>query len=97
MPRFPSHEPKPSGDPRLAEFMRKHDVQAPVEQIEYVDWLATSLNREKLGDIRKRIVKLACGHFETTRNRTKCPCSQCHAMILNGEDYAAFRGIAAEE
>ena len=79
-------------DEELAATMRKFKVKAPVEQIVRTDILATAINRQKLGsDIRKRIVDLECGHKEITTNITRAPCSQCHAMILNGEDYEAFR------
>jgi hypothetical protein len=77
------------GDAVLAEFMRDRKVPAPVERIVHTDWLATAINREKLG--KRRIVKLECGHDEITRNLDRCRCSTCHKMILDGEDYEAFR------
>lgn len=86
------------GDPVLADQMRRLKVKAPVERILMTDWLATAINKENLG--LKRVVKLECGHDEVTRNITKAPCSKCHAMILNGEDYDAFRnhrdGVSVE-
>lgn len=84
--------PENPGDPVLAAEMRRLGVKAPVENIVHTDWLATALNREKLGpDIRKRIVKLECGHEEVTTNLTRCPCTKCHQLILDGKDYDAFR------
>jgi len=80
------------GDPELAALMRRMKVKAPIEKILRTDWLATALNRKKLGeDMCKRIVDLACGHKAVTRNARTCPCSTCHGMILNGDDYEAFR------
>jgi hypothetical protein len=80
------------GDPQLAERMRQFKVKAPVEKIIATDLLATALNRDTLGDdLCKRIVDLACGHKAVTRNATSCQCSICHEMILNGEDYEAWR------
>lgn len=83
-------EPIARGDDELATTMRRMKVPAPVEQIAYTDWLLTALNREKLGE-RRRVVVLACGHHEVTANSRSCRCAKCHAMILNGEDYEAFR------
>lgn len=82
------------GDPVLAAVMRsmRINAKAPVEKIVGTDWLASAINRPKLGpDMCKRIVDLACGHKAVTRNARTCPCSICHEMILNGEDYEAFR------
>lgn len=80
------------GDPKLAETMKRYWKKPPVERIVQTDWVATSLNRSQLGaDLRKRIVDLACGHKEVTINARSCPCSTCHKMILDGEDYDAFR------
>jgi len=80
------------GDLELAEKMKIYWKKPPVERIVRTDWLATSINREKLGaDMCKRIVDLACGHQAVTRNARSCPCKACHEMILAGEDYDAFR------
>jgi len=80
------------GDPVLAETMRRFWKKPPVEKIVATDFLATSLNRATLGtDLCKRIVDLECGHKAVTRSARTCPCSICHDMILNGEDYEAFR------
>lgn len=82
------------GDPVLAAAMRAMSInaKAPVEKIIRTDWLATAVNRGKLGpDHCKRIVDLACGHKAVTRNARTCPCKDCHKMILDGEDYEAFR------
>lgn len=80
------------GDPELAATMRRFKVKAPVEKIVRTNYLATALNRAQLGaDYCNRIVELACGHREVTRNARSCPCSTCHKMILDGEDYEAFR------
>jgi hypothetical protein len=80
------------GDPKLAKIMRDMKVPAPVERIVRTDLFATAFNREKLGsDMCKRIVDLECGHQAVTRNAKTCKCTACHEMILNGEDYEAFR------
>jgi hypothetical protein len=80
------------GDPELAKIMKRVWKNPPVERIVRTDWLATSINRDKLGeDMCKRIVDLACGHKAVTRNAKTCPCKECHKMILDGEDYDAFR------
>lgn len=78
------------GDPVLAEFMRRHDPGAPVEKILRTDFFMTALNGERLRG-NERIVILECGHYAITANSTRCRCSFCHEMILNGEDYEAFR------
>ena len=81
-----------SGDPVLAKTMRDAGVKAPVERILRTDFLATAFNRDTLGsNMMKRIVDLECGHKAITRNVKRCKCPQCHEMILNGEDYVAFR------
>jgi hypothetical protein len=80
------------GDPELAAFMRKHKMPAPVERIMRTDWIATAVNRKKLGgNMGKRIVELACGHRAVTTNIKRCKCEDCHKMIMDGEDYEAFR------
>ncbi len=80
------------GDPELAAMMKRVWKKPPVERIVQTDWLATAVNREKLGpDMCKRIVELACGHRVVTRNARTCGCADCHKMILAGEDYDAFR------
>lgn len=80
------------GDPELAERMKLYWKKPPVERIIRTDFLATAINREKLGeDLCKRIVELDCGHRAVTRNAKTCPCLDCHKMILDGEDYEAFR------
>ena len=81
-----------TGDPVLAKFMRDAGVKAPVERIISEDFLMTAFNRDRLGtDMRKRVVDLECGHKTFTKNRKRAPCEICHEMILNGEDYHAFR------
>jgi hypothetical protein len=78
------------GDPVLATVMK--GAKAPVELIVRTDWLATAVNRERLGeDMRRRIVDLACGHKAVTVNVKTCKCKACHAMILRGADYDKFR------
>lgn len=80
------------GDPELAAKMKSYWKKPPVEKIVATDFLATALNRAKLGpDHCKRIVDLACGHKAVTRNARTAPCETCHKMILDGEDYEAFR------
>ncbi len=80
------------GDPELAAFQKRFWKKPPVEKIVQTDWLATALNRAKLGpDHCKRVVDLACGHKAVTRNAKSCPCKACHKMILNGEDYDLWR------
>ena len=84
--------PSVTGDPELATTMRRLGVKAPVERIIRTDFLATAFNRDKLGpNMLKRIVDLECGHREITTNAKRCKCHTCHEMILNGEDYEAFR------
>lgn len=78
------------GDSTLAKFMRDQNVKAPMERIVRIDYFMLIFNSEKL----KRgeyIVDLACGHKTVTKNRKRAPCGDCHEMILNGEDYDAFR------
>jgi hypothetical protein len=82
------------GDPELAETMKRYWKKPPVEKIVATDFLATALNRGTLGnDLCKRIVDLACGHKAVTRNVKTCPCLSCHKMILDGEDYDAWRNL----
>ncbi len=86
-------DPHSEGDPVLAAFMREHKVPAPVERIDYIDLFATALRHGENPkmDIRKKVAQLMCGHRVLTRNMTKAPCTVCHKMILNGEDYAKYR------
>ena len=79
-----------TGDPELAALMRRLRIKAPVERIVATDILATACNLDKL-DLPERLVTLACGHQTVTRNWTRAPCYECHRMILDGEDYDAFR------
>lgn len=80
------------GDPELAKFYRETHPKPPVENIVETDVMATALNRSKLGDnFLKRVVILACGHREITTNKKRAPCRTCHKMMLDGEDYEAFR------
>jgi len=85
----------PTGDPVLAAAMRRYHARypmaAPMEKIARTDWLATAINRDKLGDVAKRVVDLECGHQTVTTNMNRAPCWKCLAMILNGEDYDLFR------
>lgn len=84
--------PSVTGDPVLAANMRAWNVKAPVERIIRTDHLVTAVNREKLGpNMMNRVVELECGHREITTNAKRCSCYTCHEMILNGEDYHAFR------
>jgi hypothetical protein len=76
-------------DPELAKRMRALGVPAPMERIEHVDWLVTALNHRTLGG--KHVVRLKCGHTAITKSATLARCHECHQMILNGEDYEAFR------
>jgi len=85
---------KVTGDPVLAKTMRDAGVKAPVERIIRTDWLATAVNCDKLGgNMMNRIVELKCGHREITTNSKRAKCHACHEMILNGEDYHAFRFV----
>lgn len=81
-------------DPVLARRMRDcHErvkILAPRERIVYTDWLSTVCNVEKLS-LPARVAKLECGHQTVTRNKSFAPCYLCLEMILNGEDYDAFR------
>ncbi len=84
--------PSVTGDPILAKTMRDAGIKAPIERILGTDHLATAFNRKKLGrNLLNRIVDLECGHRVITTNRKRAPCYECHEMILNGEDYEAFR------
>lgn len=74
-------------DKQLVELLRY--VPAPVEQIVETDLLLTMANYPNLGG--KRVALLACGHKVVTGNRLRAACAECHTMILNGEDYDAFR------
>jgi len=79
-----------SGDPELAKMMKKLEVKAPVERIIRTDSFAMIFSYDKLkpGEF---IVELECGHKAVTRNRKRVACTISHEMILNGEDYEAFR------
>ncbi len=82
---------KPEGDAHLAAVMRKLKIKAPTERVVRADWLATALNTDKIG-IMKKVVELECGHRAIVRlAATTAKCHECHKMILNGEDYEAFR------
>lgn len=90
--------PPVTGDPVLAATMRRFKVKAPVERIVRTDDLATALNRDKLGsNMMKRVVDLECGHKAVTTNQKRVSCGTCHEMILNGEDYEAFRFRRGEQ
>ena len=78
------------GDPVLAEMIRGVHKRAPIERIVSTDWLLTFSNRNKLKDF-ERIADLACGHKAITKAVHRCACYECHKMILDGEDYDAFR------
>lgn len=81
------------GDPVLAETMRQAGVKAPVERIVSVDQFMTLfLHADRSDtDLLERVVNLECGHQAVTKNRSRVKCEKCHEMILNGEDYVAFR------
>ncbi len=80
------------GDPALAKTMRDLGVKAPVERIVRTDTFAMIFGYERLKS-GEFIVELECGHKTVTKNRKRAPCHECHEMILNGEDYHAFRFI----
>ena len=81
-----------TGDPVLAKTMRDAGVKAPVERILRVDWLATAMACHLPSpNMLERVVELECGHLALTTNRKRVACETCHSMILNGEDYEAFR------
>ncbi len=77
-------------DPALAKYMRDAGVKAPVERIIRTDTFTMIFAGGKLkpGEF---VVDLECGHQTVTKNRKRAPCHECHQMILNGEDYDAFR------
>lgn len=77
------------GDPELAGMMRQLKVPAPVEQIIRTEIIPTVMNRLNLAG--RRVVLLACGHRAVTANSRRVACGECHRMILDGEDYEAFR------
>jgi hypothetical protein len=82
--------PRPEeGDPKLAAMVRAANPPVPVEEIVETDILLTLTNR--LSFAGRRIVRLACGHRCVTRNYRRARCTLCHQMMLNGEDYHAFR------
>jgi hypothetical protein len=87
---------KEEGDPVLAATMRRFGVKAPVEKIAFVDWLATACNRERLKPSELMVV-LECGHYQVTSRKGRAPCTACHEMILNGQDYEAFRNRDGRE
>ena len=78
------------GDPVLAKRMRALKVEAPIERIVAVDWVATACNPGMM-EKGRRLVILACGHYTATKNQKEAKCHLCHEMILNGEDYEAWR------
>jgi len=77
-----------TGDPVIAEMYRQTQPKPPVEHIIRTDIVASMFNRFTPP---KRVVDLACGHRAITKNRYRVGCVACHAMMLNGEDYDAFR------
>lgn len=78
-----------SADPALAAMMRRLNPPAPRERIVETDILLTLVNHLSLRD--KRVVTLACGHKKVTRAADYARCLECRRMILDGEDYEAFR------
>lgn len=77
------------GDPELAVIMQRLNPPAPMEAIVETDILATVVNHLRLDGAR--VVLLACGHKTITANAKRARCAECHTMIMNGEDYEAFR------
>lgn len=84
------------GDPQLAAIMRRLRPKAPVERVTVIDWPATAMSRHRLNE-GQMVVILACGHDAVTRSQERAPCHRCHEMILNGEDYDAFRNRGGAE
>lgn len=82
-----------TGDSELARTMREIGVKAPMERIIRTDIMLTIHNEERLGKDwpLKRVVDLECGHRAVTKNKNRVACLACREMILNGEDYDAFR------
>lgn len=92
MPKWTTDRSEAHKDPELAKRMRELKVPAPVEKIIRTDILATAFNQSKLGkNPLNRVVDLECGHKTVTKNMNRAPCHECHRMILDGEDYEAFR------
>lgn len=81
-----------NGDPELAKMMRAMKVPAPVERIVRTDIWSSILSKEVF-PFPKRVVELECGHKAITKNIKRVACKVCHDMILNGEDYDAFRNL----
>ena len=79
-------------DPELAAMMQRLKPKAPMEKVVYVDYLATALSfTARKISIDHRVVKLECGHTAITKASRRCACKECLTMIMNGEDYDAFR------
>lgn len=76
-------------DPKLAAMMQRLNPPVPVERIVETNIYLTCINRLNLAG--RRVVELACGHRTVTANSHRARCPECHRMILNGEDYEAFR------
>lgn len=79
---------KVQGDPVLAEFLERHGVKPGPSRIIGTDWIATALNRERLG--QRRIVDLSCRHKAVTRNRSSMTCPRCVELIREGLDYEGW-------
>lgn len=78
-----------NGDPVLAALMRRLAPPPPVERIVCTEMLATIANHLDLAG--RRVVRLACGHRKVTAASRRAQCLECHAMVMGGEDYDAFR------
>ena len=90
--------PAPVVDALLAEMMVAH--ADPVESINNArefDFDPT-LNTASVDQLltRGRIVRLACGHFKTSKALVRTGCNRCGEMIRAGWDHDGFRrlGIA---
>ncbi len=78
-------------DPVLAKLMHDYGPRrAPMERIVMTDLYLTAFNTAKL-KTGERLAVLACGHTVKTKALNRCACDLCHEMIVNGEDYDAFR------
>lgn len=72
--------------------MRTLVKRPPIEAIVTIDLPSTVLTFSEAQQVRGwKVVILACGHYAKTPARVRAQCLECYEMILNGEDYDAFR------
>ena len=76
------------GDPVLAGVFDRLGCRPEPSRIVGTDWMATALNRERLG--QRRIVDLSCRHKAVTRNLSSMTCPRCVQLMREGLDYEGW-------